>query len=94
MANPRFFGKKDIDTFDRFNKELIGDLKNANSGIIDQTVIVYKISQPTLGSNYKQAVLPWWSLNQFTLPRCLCPAIMATSIMLNLKDSFTKAKHE
>ena len=26
MANPRFFGKKDLDTFDRVNKELIGDL--------------------------------------------------------------------
>ena len=44
MANPRYYGKKDLDTFDRFNKELIGDLNNANSGIIDQTVIVYKIS--------------------------------------------------
>jgi len=44
MANPRFFGKKDLDTFDRVNKELIGDLNNANSGIIDQTVIIYKIS--------------------------------------------------
>ena len=47
MANPRFFGKKDLDTFDRVNKELIGDLNNANSGIIDQTVIVYKYQHLT-----------------------------------------------
>ena len=51
MANPRFYGKKDLDTFDRFNKELIGDLNNANSGIIDQTVIVYKISASNTETN-------------------------------------------
>ena len=51
MANPRFFGKKDLDTFDRVNKELIGDLNNANSGIIDQTVIVYKISATNTETN-------------------------------------------
>ena len=51
MANPRFFGKKDLDTFDRVNKELIGDLNNANSGIIDQTVIIYKISAGNTETN-------------------------------------------
>ena len=51
MANPRFFGKKDLDTFDRVNKELIGDLNKANSGIIDQTVIVYKISANNTETN-------------------------------------------
>ena len=51
MANPRFFGKNDLDTFDRVNKELIGDLNNANSGIIDQTVIVYKISANNTETN-------------------------------------------
>ena len=51
MANPRYYGKKDLDTFDRFNKELIGDLNNANSGIIDQTVIVYKISASNTETN-------------------------------------------
>jgi len=51
MANPRYYGKKDLDTFDRFNKELIGDLNNANSGIIDQTVIVYKISANNTETN-------------------------------------------
>ena len=45
------FGKKDLDTFDRVNKELIGDLNNANSGIIDQTVIVYKISASNTETN-------------------------------------------
>ena len=52
MKNPRYYGKKDLDTFDRFNKELIGDLNNANSGIIDQTVIVYKISNNTETNMY------------------------------------------
>ena len=28
MKNPRYYGKKDLDTFDRFNKELIGDLNS------------------------------------------------------------------
>ena len=51
MSNPRFFGKKDLDLFDRVNKELIGDLNNANSGIIDQTVIVYKISATNTETN-------------------------------------------
>ena len=51
MANPRFFGKKDLDTFDRVNKELIGDLNKANSVIIDQTVIIYKISAGNTETN-------------------------------------------
>ena len=51
MQNPRYYGKKDLDTFDRFNKELIGDLNNANSGIIDQTIIVYKISANNTETN-------------------------------------------
>jgi len=51
MSNPRFFGTKDLDIFDRVNKELIGDLNNANSGIIDQTVIVYKISATNTDMN-------------------------------------------
>ena len=40
----RFFAKKDIDTFDKFNKELIGDLYTEQDGIISQKVVIYKVS--------------------------------------------------
>jgi hypothetical protein len=40
----RFYSQKDIDTFDKFNKELIGDLASSKEGIISQKVILYKIS--------------------------------------------------
>ena len=40
----RFFSKKDIDTFDKFNKELVGDLYSGQDGVIYQPVILYKIS--------------------------------------------------
>ena len=40
----RFFPKKDIDTFDKFNKELVGDLYTGKDGIIYQPVVIYKVS--------------------------------------------------
>ena len=40
----RFFSKKDIDTFDKFNKELVGNLNTNQDGIIYQPVVLYKIS--------------------------------------------------
>ncbi len=40
----RFYSQKDIDTFDKFNKELIGDLYTEKDGIIYQPVIIYKVS--------------------------------------------------
>ncbi len=40
----RYYPQKDIDTFDKFNKELIGNLSTGQDGIINQEVIVYKIS--------------------------------------------------
>tara|TARA_R110000744_G_scaffold10493_1_gene32610 strand:- start:189 stop:674 length:486 start_codon:yes stop_codon:yes gene_type:complete len=40
----RFYPQKDIDTFDKFNKELIGDLYTEKDGIIYQPVVLYKIS--------------------------------------------------
>ena len=40
----RYYPQKDIDTFDKFNKELIGNLATGQDGIINQEVIVYKIS--------------------------------------------------
>ena len=40
----RFYSQKDIDTFDKCNKELVGDLNSGNDGIIYQPVVVYKVS--------------------------------------------------
>ena len=40
----RFYSQKDIDTFDKFNKELVGDLNTNKDGIIYQPVIIYKVS--------------------------------------------------
>ena len=44
MSSSRFYSQKDIDTFDKFNKELIGNLATGQDGIINQEVVVYKIS--------------------------------------------------
>ena len=45
MANTsRFFAQKDIDTFDKLNKELIGDLYTGKDGVISQKVVIYKVS--------------------------------------------------
>ena len=40
----RFYPQKDIDTFDKFNKELVGDLSSGQDGIIYQPVVLYKVS--------------------------------------------------
>ena len=40
----RYYPQKDIDTFDKFNKELVGDLFTSKDGIINQEVIIYKVS--------------------------------------------------
>ena len=40
----RFYSQKDIDTFDKFNKELVGDLYTSKDGIIYQPVVIYKVS--------------------------------------------------
>ena len=40
----RYYPQKDIDTFDKFNKELVGDLNTNKDGIIYQPVVIYKVS--------------------------------------------------
>tara|TARA_B110000902_G_C14112508_1_gene514898 strand:+ start:181 stop:666 length:486 start_codon:yes stop_codon:yes gene_type:complete len=40
----RYYPQKDIDTFDKFNKELVGDLYSGKDGVINQQVVIYKIS--------------------------------------------------
>ena len=43
-STSRFFAQKDIDTFDKFNKELVGDLYTEKDGVISQKVVIYKVS--------------------------------------------------
>ena len=45
MSSGRFYSQKDIDTFDKFNKELVGNLNTEKDGIIYQPVIIYKVSE-------------------------------------------------
>ena len=40
----RFYSQKDINTIDKFNKELVGDLYTEKDGIIYQPVVIYKVS--------------------------------------------------
>ena len=40
----RYYPQKDINTIKKFNQELIGDLAVGKDGIINQTVVLYKIS--------------------------------------------------
>ena len=40
----RFLPQRDLDVFTRVNRELIGDLKAGKDGIINQQVVLYKIS--------------------------------------------------
>jgi len=40
----RFLPQRDLDVFQRVNKELIGDLRLGKDGIINQQVVLYKVS--------------------------------------------------
>ena len=40
----RFIAQKDIDTFDKYNKELVGNLTTNQDGHSNQIVVVYKIA--------------------------------------------------
>ena len=62
----RFLPQRDRDFLERVNKELIGDLKSSNDGIINQKIVIYKIStydtstnmygEAVGGKNFKQGV--------------------------------------
>tara|TARA_R100000030_G_C3209438_1_gene112946 strand:- start:87 stop:572 length:486 start_codon:yes stop_codon:yes gene_type:complete len=62
----RFYGNKDLATFEKFNKELLGEPNIDDCGIIDQFVILYRISvydtetnmygEASEGKVYKQGV--------------------------------------
>ena len=62
----RFYGNKDLATFEKFNRELLGEPNIDDCGIIDQFVILYRTSvydtetnmygEASQGKNYKQGV--------------------------------------
>ena len=47
----RYYPQKDLDTIDKFNRELLGEPNKSKDGIINQTVIVYKVSVYDTESN-------------------------------------------
>ncbi len=52
----RFLPQRDLNVFERVNKELIGDLREGKDGIINQQVVLYKISvQDTMTNLYGEA---------------------------------------
>jgi len=62
----RFYGNKDLATFEKFNKELIGEPNIDDCGIIDQFVILHRVSvydtetnmygEASEGKVYKQGI--------------------------------------
>ena len=62
----RFYGNKDLATFEKFNKELLGEPNIDDCGIIDQFVILYRVTvydtetnmygEASEGKVYKQGV--------------------------------------
>ena len=63
---PRYYPQKDLDTIEKFNRELIGEPNLSKDGIIDQFVILYRVSvyetetnmygEASEGKVYKQGV--------------------------------------
>ena len=52
----RFLPQRDLDVFTRVNKELIGDIQLGKDGIINQQVVLYKVSvQDTETNMYGEA---------------------------------------
>ena len=52
----RFLPQRDLDVFTRVNRELVGDLKAGKDGIINQQVVLYKISaHDTMTNLYGEA---------------------------------------
>ena len=62
----RYYGTKDLATIEKFNRELLGEPNIDDCGIIDQFVILYRVSvydtdtnmygEASEGKNYKQGV--------------------------------------
>ena len=62
----RYYGQKDLATIEKFNRELLGEPNISDDGIIDQFIILYKVSvydteanmygESSEGKVYKQGV--------------------------------------
>ena len=62
----RYYGAKDLATIEKFNRELLGEPNISDDGIIDQFVILYRVSvyetetnmygEASEGKVYKQGV--------------------------------------
>ena len=53
----RFLPQRDRNFLERINKELVGDLKSSNDGIINQKIVIYKSSTYDTSTNmYGEAV--------------------------------------
>ena len=74
---PRYYPKKDLDTIEKFNRELLGEPNLSKDGIIDQYVILYRVSvyetdtnmygEASEGKTYQTPVKPV-SYTHLTLP--------------------------
>ena len=53
----RFLPQRDLNVFERVNKELIGDLQNGKDGIINQQVVLYKVSVQDTQTNMMLKIL-------------------------------------
>ena len=64
----RFLPQKDRDFFERINKELVGDLKQSKDGIINQKIVIHKISPYDTSTNmYGEALVENHSNKVFKL---------------------------
>jgi len=62
----RFLPQRDRDFLERVNKELVGDLRRSNDGIINQKIVIYKVNaydtqtnmygEAANGKNFKKGV--------------------------------------
>ena len=48
----RFIRSRDLDFFDTINKELLGDPVNNKTGVINQEVVIYKVSVYETETNF------------------------------------------
>ena len=80
----RFLPQKDRDFFERINKELVGDLKQSKDGIINQKIVIHKISPYDTSTNMYGRLL--WKIVQ---TRCSISSILP-NILIIIPMSLTR----